>query len=125
MKVAIVGSRAYGYHGLVRQWVQRLAAKHPDATVISGAARGVDSVAAHQARLEGLEVTEFPADWETFGRSAGFKRNRDIVAASNVVIAFWDGRSRGTKHSLDLAVEMGKPAWVMGVTGKLQPYRSS
>ena len=92
----------------MRAFVAALARKHPDCEVVSGAARGVDSIAAAAAREVGLAVREFPADWAHLGRGAGFVRNRAIVEAADVVVAFWDGRSRGTAHTIGLAREAGR-----------------
>lgn len=122
MNIAIVGSRSFGYLDMVKLHVQRIAAKYPDAVIISGGARGVDSAAEVAAKHHGLDTLIFPAEWDKYGKSAGFKRNRDIVEAADVVVGFWDGTSRGTKHSLDLALELGKPVFVLGVSGTLVPY---
>ena len=80
-----------------------------DTTVISGGARGVDTAAIGAARALGMNCEIFPAQWEKFGKSAGFRRNIDIVAAADKVVAFWDGESKGTKLSIDLARDSKKP----------------
>lgn len=105
MKVAIVGSRDYGNLEAVRAYVRGLP---KDTVIVSGGARGVDSVAEQEARRCGLEVLIFPAEWGKYGKSAGYRRNVDIVTAADQVVAFWDGVSRGTKHSIDLARAQGK-----------------
>jgi predicted Rossmann fold nucleotide-binding protein DprA/Smf involved in DNA uptake len=107
LTVAIVGSRDDARPAAVRAFVAALARKHPGCTVVSGGARGVDSIAA-AAREVGLAMREFPADWARLGRGAGFVRNRAIVDAAQVVVAFWDGRSRGTAHTIGLAREAGR-----------------
>lgn len=105
MKIAIVGSRDYPNLNRVREFVKAL----PVGTVVvSGGARGVDYVAATTARIRGLEVIEYLAEWEQYGQRAGYLRNKDIVAAADRVVAFWDGRSRGTQHTIQLATEAGK-----------------
>jgi hypothetical protein len=77
-------------------------------TIISGGADGVDSFAKEFAKTGGLSYIEFPADWETHGKSAGFIRNVDIVKNADVVLAIWDGYSAGTKHSFQLAKDHNK-----------------
>lgn len=119
MRVAIVGSRDYPAPEAVRRFVADLAAKYPEAIVVSGAARGVDSIAASAARAHSLEVIEFPADWAGRGKRAGFERNVKIIEAADRVVAFWDGKSRGTRHSVDLASAMEKPLYVYGPSGHL------
>ncbi len=106
LKIAIVGSREYPHPEEVRDYVNGL---EEGDEVISGAARGVDSWAAKAARERGLKVTEYPARWAEFGKSAGFIRNRTIVLAADKVVAFWDGKSKGTKNSMALAKFFVKP----------------
>jgi hypothetical protein len=108
MKVAIVGSREYPDLNFVRRYVRLLAMKHPGITVISGGARGVDTVAVQEAKRCGLPVEVYKADWNTHGRGAGFIRNAVIVDNADVVISFWDGQSRGTQHTVRLARERKK-----------------
>lgn len=79
-----------------------------DTVLVSGGARGVDSVAEGAARERGLEVEIFPANWKKYGKRAGFLRNEDIVKAADKVYAFWDGQSRGTRHTMELAKKAGK-----------------
>jgi len=108
MRVAIVGGRDFpNAYVAVFTWLENHA--HPDWVIVSGGARGVDAAAKLYAGTNGHGYVEYPADWKTYGRSAGYRRNRDIVANSDAVVAFWDGKSRGTKHSIDIAREMGKP----------------
>lgn len=105
MDVAIIGSRDGIPEATVRRFVRALAAKHPDAVVVSGGARGVDSWSQSEAERSGLEVVAYPADWDRLGKSAGFARNEQIIAHAEIVVAFWNGKSRGTKHSIDLVAK--------------------
>jgi predicted Rossmann fold nucleotide-binding protein DprA/Smf involved in DNA uptake len=117
MKIAIVGSRDYPNLQQVSQYVQTL----PNYTVIvSGGARGVDRTAEQAARRCGLETDIYPADWNRYGKSAGYRRNAEIVAACDVVVAFWDGKSRGTSHTLDLARKAGKPITIYRPEGEAE-----
>lgn len=115
-KLAIVGSRNYPQMHLVSAFVRRL---RPTTAVVSGGARGVDTVAEKTARDRGLEVIVFLADWDRLGRSAGMKRNKDIVDAADGVVAFWDGKSRGTANSIERAKRAGKWLRVYGPDGEL------
>jgi hypothetical protein len=103
MKIAVVGSRTFNDYALLKQWLDKLHAIEPINLIISGGARGADSLSEQWA----LEI--FKPDWNKFGKRAGFLRNVDIVTAAEGVIAFWDGTSRGTQHSINLAKEQGKP----------------
>jgi len=108
-KVAIIGSRDWVDYEAVRDYIYAL---DPDDTVVSGGARGVDQFAEFYARERGLDVLVFQADWDSHGQRAGLIRNHDIVAAADRVVAFWDGTSTGTQHSIRLAKEAGKPTLV-------------
>jgi hypothetical protein len=77
--------------------------------VIHGDARGADKMGERWALAHGLQVNILRPDWKRLGRSAGFKRNVQLVARANYLIAFWDGRSRGTAHSIQLAQAKGIP----------------
>lgn len=100
MNVAIVGSRDYPDMQQVRDFVNKLPQGF---TIVSGGARGVDRVAAEAARQRGMNVIEFIPDWSQ-GKGAGMARNAEIVAHADAVIAFWDGKSRGTKNTIDRAL---------------------
>lgn len=100
-RVAIVGSRSFGPLGAVRGFIMQhcTAAKE----IVSGGARGVDTCAQESALALGIPTKIYIPDWEGEGRSAGFKRNVLIIKRAQIVVAFWDGVSRGTRHSLRLA----------------------
>lgn len=106
MRVAIVGSRNFSQPERVREFIIDLG---PGVEIVSGGARGVDTWAEEAARECRLTVKVFPADWSK-GKGAGFTRNHDIVNYADVVVAFWDGQSRGTAHTIQIAREACK--WV-------------
>lgn len=108
--VAIVGSRDFADEQAVRAYVRALPT---GTTVVSGGARGPDSWAENEARLCALGVVVFHAEWDRLGRRAGFLRNKLIVDRADRVVAFWDQRSRGTQHTIDLAREAGKPVEIV------------
>lgn len=113
MKVAIVGSRKWPYRAAVSFCVQGIAREHPGAVIVSGGAEGVDKVAEETARVCGLEVELHLPDWKAHGRAAGPLRNRLIVESADRVVAFWDGESRGTLSSINIAKKLGKPLEVI------------
>lgn len=106
VRVAIVGSRDFSDPALVERVVADLPA---DTVVVSGGARGVDSWAVAAAQRRGLQTEVIRPEGEKYGRSAGFKRNVLIIERAERVIAFWDGKSNGTRHSIDLAKKACKP----------------
>ena len=95
MRVAVIGSR-----GLT---VDNLEKYLPDDTteIISGGARGVDASAREYAQRHGLKLTEYLPKYSKYGRSAPLKRNLTIIENADLVLAFWDGLSRGTKYVID------------------------
>ena len=95
MKVAVIGSR-----GL---WVERLEDYLPEGVteIVSGGARGVDTCARNYALFHGLELTEFLPEYGRYGKGAPLRRNIAIIEYADLVLAFWDGRSRGTKFVID------------------------
>lgn len=109
-RVAIIGSRDWTDRKAVAWFVDSL----PVYTIIvSGGARGVDGFAEIAARARGMRVVIYPADWQKHGKRAGFLRNATIVENCDRVVAFWDGESRGTKSTIDLARKAGKPVEVI------------
>lgn len=105
MKVAIVGSRTFKNLDGIRKFIELL---DRGTIIISGGAVGVDRCAEKKAKELGMRTLIFPANWDRYGKRAGFLRNQEIVKNSDYVIAFWDGTSKGTQHSINLAKEMNK-----------------
>lgn len=117
MKVAVVGSRGYGNLDEVRQFVRE---QHRSTTILSGGASGVDSTATAEARRLGMTYEVYLPDWSLHGKAAGVIRNRLIIEAADEVVAFWDGKSRGTKHSIDIARTLKKPLRIVSVSAEEQ-----
>lgn len=105
MKLAIIGSRNYSVLSHVYSLVGCLA---KDTEIVSGGAQGVDLAAKKAAEINLLAYKEFPAEWELYGKVAGFRRNSDIVNYCDGLVAFWDGESRGTLDSILKAIAQDK-----------------
>ena len=95
MRVAVIGSR-----GLQ---VDHLEDYLPEGVteIVSGGAKGVDTCAKNYALAHGLKLTEFLPEYGRYGRGAPLQRNITIIEYADIVLAFWDGRSRGTKYVID------------------------
>ncbi len=106
-KLAIVGGRDFDNYKLLDEQVTLLAPSNTT-SIVSGGARGADSLAQWYAINHGLEIIVYQADWDLHGKSAGCRRNILIVGTCDGLIAFWDGKSKGTKHSIDLATQANK-----------------
>lgn len=100
MRVAVVGGRTYTDYETMCRVLDRLTnITH----IVSGGARGADSLGERYARERGLECVIYRPDWNRYGRVAGFRRNKTIVENSDIVYAFWDGESKGTEHTIKYA----------------------
>ncbi|MBQ8423091.1 MAG: DUF2493 domain-containing protein [Coprobacter sp.] len=80
--------------------------------IISGMAEGADILAIRYADEHRLTKILFPANWKYHHRSAGFLRNEDMLSIATHLVAFWDGKSSGTRHMIEIAREKGIPVWV-------------
>lgn len=81
--------------------------KLPNVTIISGGATGADALGEQFAKANNLELIVVPANWEKYGRAAGPKRNAEMAEMIDALIAFWDGKSRGTKNMIETAEKKG------------------
>ena len=104
----IVGSRTFTNYEKLNSTCTALLANYSEVTIVSGGARGADALAERFAREHGYLLTVFNADWETYGKSAGYRRNermhKHIAQYPNRgCVAFWDGQSKGTQHNFALA----------------------
>ena len=95
MKIAIIGSRDLSVDDL-EKYIPKSATE-----IVSGGAHGIDSCARTFAHKTGLKLTEFLPEYARYGRGAPLKRNMQIVEYADEVIAFWNGKSRGTKHVIE------------------------
>ena len=87
--------------------------------VISGNAKGADTLGAEWAKLKNIPVKYFPADWNKYGKAAGFIRNAEMGDYADMLIAFWDGQSKGTQHMIQTMKRNKKPYLVYNYQGKL------
>ena len=109
MKIAIVGSR--DLH------VEKFEQYIPDGVteIVSGGARGIDSCAEAYAKANGLKLTVFLPEYARFGRGAPIKRNKQIVDYADEVLAFWDGKSKGTMSVIEYCKKQGKTVTIVTV----------
>lgn len=116
-RLAIIGGRDFSDYPLLCQTMSRYFTDFGGASlvdeVVSGGAKGADSLGARWAKENGVKLTEFIPDWDKYGKSAGFRRNEDIVAAADTVLAFWDGASKGTGNSLSIAKRLKRPTLIV------------
>lgn len=110
VKILACGSRNVEAFACFDWWCDRLSSVPSDSTVISGGARGVDTFAHRAAKSRGLRTQTFRADWKKHGRRAGIIRNLQMLDEQpDLVIAYWDGLSHGTQHTIHAAQTRGIP----------------
>ena len=107
MKVAVIGSRTLHLEDLSNYLP-------PGTTeIVSGGAKGIDADAKRYARQHGIALTEFLPDYPQYGRGAPLKRNLQIIEYADMVLAIWDGKSRGTKFMIDHCKKKNVPLRVI------------
>lgn len=102
MKVAVIGSR--GLQVDISAYIPAEATE-----IITGGARGIDTQAERYAKEHGLKCTVFRPAYDILGPRAPLARNELIVNAADLVVAIWDGKSRGTRHAISRAMNQNKP----------------
>ena len=127
LRVIIAGSRDFNDYELLKKSAIEIITKKtmlPDLTrIVSGGARGADTLGERFANEMGLEISRFIPDWEGLGKRAGYVRNAEMAKFAveddndGMLIAFWDGQSRGTKHMIDLAKRYGLEVHVVNYKG--------
>jgi hypothetical protein len=105
VRIIVAGSRDFNDYELLKEKLDRAKDHFGIFEVVSGKARGADSLGERYARENDLPIAEFPADWDAHGKKAGFMRNADMADYADGCIVFWDGISKGTQHMINLAKE--------------------
>ena len=104
MKLIIAGGRNFTDYKKLCQICDNILQDQTNIEIVSGAYyKGADKLGEQYAKERGCKIKQFPADWKRFGRAAGPKRNEQMANYADVLIAFWDGNSKGTKHMIELA----------------------
>lgn len=109
IKLMVCGSRGITDEQFIFNEIETYIAElNDDVIIIEGEARGVDSIAKKWALTHNKQIMSFPAQWDLYGKSAGFRRNYDMVNACDHCLVLWDGQSKGTKHDIDLCIKWNK-----------------
>jgi len=107
LKIIIAGGREFTDYDLLNRKLKDFCDKHglflKDIEVVSGAARGADSLGEQWAVENNVSIKRFKADWDVHGKSAGYRRNAEMADYADALIAFWDGKSKGTSHMINTA----------------------
>ena len=109
MRLIIAGSRDVPDEETVRKALRDAGLMPTDITeVVSGTARGADRLGEQVAAKHNIPIKRFPADWDTYGKRAGYLRNADMAEYGDMLVAVWDGVSRGTMHMIDIMKKKNK-----------------
>lgn len=117
MKVAIVGSKSISNENLVNNYISECLINLSNIDlIISGGAKGVDTIAELYAKNHNIKTKIFHPNWEKYGKQADLIRNSDIISKCEICIIIWDGESLCTKNDIDLCDEMRKPCYVFDIS---------
>ena len=117
LRIAIIGSRGYNnyeeFKYILNRFINRLKEKNiikdiNNIIIVSGGAKGADSLAKRYAKENNIFIKEILPNWNKYGKSAGFKRNKEIWNNADIGLGFWDGKSKGTSHSIKIVKELKK-----------------
>ncbi len=114
MKLAIIGSRSL-VDFPIDKYIPEGATE-----IVSGGAKGIDTLARDYAKRNGLKFTEFLPRYDLYpGKVAPLKRNEEIAIYADAAVAFWDGESRGTVYTVNLFQKLDKKVRLVTVKRKL------
>jgi hypothetical protein len=113
LKVIIAGTRTFADYELLKTTMNDL--KLDIEEVVCGEATGADALGKQWAEENKLDVMSFPADWKRYGRKAGYVRNQQMAYYADALVAFWDGKSKGTKMMIRIMSSSQKPYFVINV----------
>lgn len=122
-RVIIAGSREFTDYETLEAACDAILGPLEVECILSGCAKGADELGERYAKERGYVVEPFPADWKTHGRPAGIIRNKQMAEKADMLIAFWDGYSPGTKHMVWVATEMGLTVFLNRTKGKRLPQK--
>lgn len=118
IKVIIAGTRDFNDYAFLKKnvdyFLQGINSNNEEIEIVSGNARGADKLGERYAKEHNLPVKLFPANWDKYGKRAGYLRNQEMANYSDVLIAFWDEKSKGTKHMIDIAKKQDLTVIVVG-----------
>lgn len=113
MKLIIAGSRNFTDYALVEKTIAKMNIEISE--VVCGKARGADTVGEDWALAHQVPVKYFPAQWDLYGKAAGAIRNAEMAEYGDYLLAFWDGKSRGTKNMIETMKKLGKHGMVIKI----------
>ena len=107
MNIIVAGGRTFDNYSLLKERLD-FYFKEIKPTIICGEAKGADTLGRKYATENGLRILSCPANWKMYGKAAGYIRNEQMADMADGLVAFWNGKSRGTKHMIDTMCKAGK-----------------
>ena len=111
-RVVVAGCRNYNNYTEAKEFIDMCLSrirKENEIIIISGGAKGADTLGELYAQENGFRIERYIAQWEKYGKRAGPIRNEEMAKNADYVICLWDGKSRGTKSMIECAKKQGKP----------------
>lgn len=106
-KVIVAGGRDFNNYDFLKTTLDKLFSQKGDIEIVSGMARGADTLAVKYASEKQYPLKQFPANWEVHGKSSGYKRNVTMAGYADACVCFWNGTSKGTEHMIGTARRFG------------------
>jgi hypothetical protein len=113
IRVIVAGTRDFSDYAFLRDKLDRILSSRLNVEIVSGGARGADSLGERYAVERGLTLRRIPAFWDLFDKAAGHIRNRRMAWYGTHLVAFWDKKSKGTRGMIELASSEGMPSRVL------------
>lgn len=111
-RIVIAGCRNYNNYEEAKRFIEYCLGDITEENaiiIVSGGAQGADAIGERFAIEKGYIIERYAADWKTYGRKAGPMRNKQMAEICDLLICFWDGKSKGTKSIIYYAKKYGKP----------------
>lgn len=119
-RIIVCGNKDFTDRDFCLEKLKEMIPRYTNPEIISGHARGADTFGEEYARMTGIKCSVFKAEWKRYGKAAGPIRNREMLdyamEETPVVIAFWNGTSRGTKNMIERARKAGVEVIVVPIT---------
>jgi len=110
-RIIIAGSRDFNNYSLLTSAMYGLLKMEMisgiEVEIVSGTTKGADQLGEAFAKEHNYPIKQFPADWNTHGKKAGYLRNKQMAEYADILVAFWNGESKGTKSMIELAEKNG------------------
>ena len=115
MKIAIVGGRDFNDYQFLKNELEKFINENKISlhSIVSGGAKGADTLAEKFASEKKVEMIIFKPNFEKYGRGAALARNTQIVECADTMFAFWDGKSKGTHDSIKKSEKLGKKLFII------------